>query len=261
MVSVTRLGTSRCWNHSTSSRRVGQAGLDEAVVERLLVVELVPVLHQARADAEDVVRLDRRRPAPRPRPQVGVVERLALVEPVLAAVAGHVDQHAAPDDALLGDRQHARPCPSRRWWCGRRSRSRAGRRTRRGRARRTAWSPAGNPRCRRRSAGRRGTGARRRRPRSTRRAPSSSPSRARPGHSGSPGPSVRPIWIWRVNTSPVRMCCAPRSTSFGVEVVQRADLVVGAPLAPVLRRVGTQKLVHGGGVGHEGNSSSSATVA
>ena len=36
-------------------------------------------------------------------------ERLALVQPLLAAVARHVDEHPAPDDAPLGDRHDRRP--------------------------------------------------------------------------------------------------------------------------------------------------------
>jgi hypothetical protein len=85
---------------------VGQARLDEAVVEGLRVVELVPILHPSRPDDQDVVGQDFDALALGGGLEVVVVERLALVEPLLAAVPRHVDEHAAPDDALFGDGQH-----------------------------------------------------------------------------------------------------------------------------------------------------------
>ena len=117
------------------------------------------------------------------------------------------------------------------------------------RGRRTAWSPAGRRRsCRRRSAGRRGTPGR---------LPPSSQSDSsrtwvrsagvRPGHTGSPFGS--PISRCRVNTLPALTSRTAAQDLLGAEVVQRADLVVVPPLAPVRGRVLEQVAEGGSGRG------------
>ena len=198
------------------------------------------------------MRLDRRRPAPRPRPpgRCGRTSRPCPASPCRGA--------GPCRSARRGRRRPSRAIGStrglvhrRRSWCGRRSRSRACRRTRRGPARRTASSPAGtSSRCRRRSAGRRGTpGAP-----SPSQVPSSSTfcrsiaGAARPQRvAGAVGAAHLDLQGEHVAGADV---LDPAQHLLGVQVVQRAELVVGTPLAPVGRRVGTEELVHRRGVGH-----------
>ena len=127
-------------------------------------------------------------------------------------------------------------------------RSRACRRTRRGRARRTATTPGGNSAL---------SSVARMPPGKLGPLPDSKSSwshtisrlmPSRPGKTGSP--CGWPIGHWSVKTWPSRTLADAPEHLGGVEVVQRADLVVGTPFPPVLRGVVAQQFPHRRDVGH-----------